>query len=86
MRFSRYFIDCKIYFYAWYLRIIILGSRRPCKKAKMMRKEKRIERLRQKGLNPDEVKGKHVQVVKTLEQHLQEPIGAKHKLEVAKLK
>jgi arginyl-tRNA--protein-N-Asp/Glu arginylyltransferase len=47
-----------------------------------MRKERRLEKLRQKGLEPEEVKSKQVQEVKSLEQFLHTPASAKHKLEV----
>jgi hypothetical protein len=47
-----------------------------------MRKERRLEKLRQKGLEPEEVKSKKAQEVNTLEQFLQTPASAKHKFEV----
>lgn len=47
-----------------------------------MRKERRLEKLRQKGLEHEEVKNKQMQEVKTLEQFLHTPASAKHKLEV----
>lgn len=47
-----------------------------------MRKERRLEKLRQKGLEHEEVKSKQLQEVKTLEQFLNTPASAKHKLEV----
>ena len=50
-----------------------------------MRKERRLEKLRQKGLEPEEVKSKQLQEVKTLEQFLHAPASAKHKLEVNNL-
>ncbi|XP_059478230.1 arginyl-tRNA--protein transferase 1 [Neocloeon triangulifer] len=58
------------------------GSLRPCKKAKLLRKERRVERLKSKGLNPEEVKSKHNQEVKTLEQYIASAPHFKHKLEL----
>lgn len=48
-----------------------------------MRKERRLEKLRQKGMDPEDVKSKQAQEVKTLEQFLNAPAQAKHKLEVS---
>ncbi|CAB3364072.1 Hypothetical predicted protein [Cloeon dipterum] len=58
------------------------GSLRPCKKAKLLRKERRAERLLKKGLNPDELNPKADQEGKTLKQHLESLPNTKHKLEL----
>lgn len=53
-----------------------------CKKAKLMRRERRLEKLKNKGLDPSQVVNTKQPQVKSLEEFLQYPANATHHLEL----